>query len=205
MTYLNKSGVVCWPGTNLPYAYRGVLLDLDHTVAISEGGEKFRPKGVDYKFLPGMREALEGMHAAGIALGIGSNQGGIGAGHTTYEEVEGAIWRLLRQLDFPVPFLFCPYFRRENEAEERSNPWLPWKHMRKPSPEMWRRLAALYPALTNRHFLVVGDMRDDQLSADYAGMDFMWQPQFLRLWNGEPEPARMRLLSEDPNPEDIPF
>lgn len=56
--------------------YSLILFDLDWTLARPSSGATFRHPGEPYVWLEGAKELLETLHAQGVEIAIGVNQGG---------------------------------------------------------------------------------------------------------------------------------
>lgn len=92
----------------LPKARRAVFLDKDGTLVTDI------PYNVDparIRLLPGVREALAQLHAAGYLLVVVSNQSGVAHGYFPEAALAG-VWQELRRQVAPVPLLaayYCPH------------------------------------------------------------------------------------------------
>src|SRR5689334_8947400 len=95
-----------------------IIFDWDWTLARGENTtpeKPFRHKGERYVWMEvedgrSRGEALEWLYKEdGYYIAICTNQGGISYGLGDYDETEGAIWELLKEFDWPIPFLICPY------------------------------------------------------------------------------------------------
>lgn len=152
------------------------IFDFDGTLAVPVSGATFRSQGEMYTWIPGHDTMLEVLHRqAHIAIAI--NQGGIAAGHLTWEDTEEAIYNLLSTLPFHIPFLFGPYSWTEEE-----NGYEVYQTWRKPSPVMYLMLARLYPHVQQKNILVVGDREEDRTAARLAGFAFEWAGSFFEQW-----------------------
>lgn len=172
--------------------YGLIIFDLDGTLARPASGATFRAPGEKYVWLPKRCEMLRQVYTQDCAIAVATNQGGIAAGHLEYRETETAIYDLLRDLPFHVPFLLCPYVGSYQGAfNEEWRSYAPW---RKPSGLMLTMLIAQYPQLFLRQVLMVGDRREDEFAASNAGIDYEPIEAFMRPW-----------LRERPEEEDTPF
>lgn len=96
------------PAPVLPKARRAVFLDKDGTLVADI------PYNVDparIRLLPGVREALAQLHAAGYLLIVVSNQSGVAHGYFPEAALAG-VWQELRRQVAPVPlqgFYYCPH------------------------------------------------------------------------------------------------
>lgn len=153
------------------------IFDLDGTLAVPLSGNTFRSQGESYVWLPERAVMLD--HFAGIGhVAIATNQGGIAAGHLTWDDTEQAIYNLLSQLRFYVPFLFGPY----SWTEDKENGYEVYQQWRKPSPVMYLMLARLYPHVQQKNILVIGDREEDRTAARLAGFAFEWSGTFFEQW-----------------------
>lgn len=159
------------------------VFDLDHTLLIPENSPTFRASGEAYIWMEGRKAMLEDLHRQSKQIAICSNQGGIAAGHLEWWETVEAIHTRLSTLSFYVPWLICPYVAGYGAGSER---WRAYAPMRKPSPLMNLMLAAQFPQISPREVLCIGDRKDDQMSADFAGFDFAWIGDFMLPWIGRP-------------------
>lgn len=156
---------------------RLIIFDLDGTLAEPEYGQSvFRKTGEGYSWLPQRYDMLLDLHKQAY-IAVATNQGGIAAGHLTYDETEQAIYNLLRTLPFYVPFLFEPY--SWTEQANGYEIYLPW---RKPSPVMLLKLAEQYPLITQQNVLCIGDREEDRTAARYAGFRFEWAGSYFTAW-----------------------
>lgn len=115
-------------------ARQGVFLDRDDTLIhcddVTPDGDLGDPALV--RLLPGAAEAVASLRAAGFALIVVTNQGGVARGRYGIEDVEAVHARLNDLLDGAIDaFRFCPYHPRGTVREfTREHPW------RKPAPGM---------------------------------------------------------------------
>ena len=163
-----------------------VFLDRDDTLiynrtptaATPYPGDLFDPGLV--KLLPGVPEGLKLLHAAGFALVVVSNQGGVARGRCTLAQVHACNERLraLARRDAGVEFAgiyVCPY-----HPSGTLPPWNiehPW---RKPAPGMLLAAAADL-GLDLRRSWMIGDKERDIEAAVAAGVP---RAQAIRM---EPE------------------
>ncbi len=106
--------------------------------------------------VPAARESLDRLRAAGLRVGLVSNQSGVGSGRITTEQVEAVNGRLE---DIVGPFdvvRFCPHDRDEGCS------------CRKPAPGMVRDACAALGVPPDR-CVVVGDIGSDVEAAESAG------------------------------------
>jgi histidinol-phosphate phosphatase family protein len=130
-----------------------ILLDRDgtlvHDVPYNGDPSRVRP-------MPGVRDALERVRAAGIPMAIVSNQSGVGRGLITMADVE-AVHRRIEELVGPIgPMLVCPHRPAEGCG------------CRKPMPGLVRRAAEALGVPVER-CAVIGDVGADVHAALAAG------------------------------------
>jgi HAD superfamily hydrolase (TIGR01662 family) len=138
------------PAGRLPEA---VIFDRDgtlvHDVPYNGDPERVAPA-------PGTREALDRLRAAGIPVGVASNQSGVSRGLLTEAQL-AAVNRRLEELVGPVGFwAVCPHAPEDGCS------------CRKPAPGLVLRAAAALGADPHR-CVVVGDIGSDVEAAQAAG------------------------------------
>jgi HAD superfamily hydrolase (TIGR01662 family) len=131
----------------------GVIFDRDGTIVIDVpyNGD---PNAVAP--VPGIEEALARLRAAGIPIGIVSNQSGVGRGMITIEQVEAVNRRIDELLGPFQAWVYCPHGPGD-ECE-----------CRKPKPKMIydaARMMGVDPTCC----VVVGDKKSDVEAARNAG------------------------------------
>ena len=130
-----------------------VLLDRDGTlvedVPYNGDPEKVRP-------LPGAREALDRLRAAGVRVGLVTNQSGVAQGLITEEQARAVNAEVERQLGPFDVVEMCPHGRDEGCS------------CRKPEPGMVLHACDALDARTGR-CVVVGDIGSDVQAAEAAG------------------------------------
>jgi histidinol-phosphate phosphatase family protein len=130
-----------------------VLFDRDGTLVLDV------PYNADperVKAAPGAREALDRLRAAGIRVGVVSNQSGIGRGLLTREQVDAVNQRVETLLGPMAVWALCPHAPDEDCA------------CRKPSPGLVLD-AARTLGVDPRRCAVVGDIGSDVEAAEAAG------------------------------------
>jgi D-glycero-D-manno-heptose 1,7-bisphosphate phosphatase len=130
-----------------------VLFDRDGTLVrdVPYNGDPARVEP-----MPGAREALDRLRAAGIAVGVVSNQSGVGRGLVTTEQVE-AVNRRVDDLLGPLePWALCPHGPDDGCT------------CRKPEPGLIRRAAEAL-GVEPESCAVVGDIGSDVEAARAAG------------------------------------
>lgn len=130
-----------------------VLLDRDGTLVVDVpyNGDPRRVKP-----MPGAREALDRLRAAGVKLAVISNQSGVGRGVLRVEEVE-AVNRRVEELVGPVGGFFVCLHAPDAGCD-----------CRKPAPGLVRRAAGALGTTPGR-CVVVGDIGSDVEAALAAG------------------------------------
>jgi histidinol-phosphate phosphatase family protein len=105
---------------------------------------------------PGVREALDRLRAAGLALAVVSNQSGVGRGYITLEQVD-AVNRRVDELLGPFSgFFVCPH-APEDDCD-----------CRKPQPKLILEAARAMRVGPGR-CVVIGDRESDVKAAENAG------------------------------------
>lgn len=133
---------------------RAVFIDRDDTILMDES---YMSRVEQVRLIPGVREALGRLQAAGLELVLISNQSGVGRGWITLAQVQ-AIEARMREL-LGLSFAASEYcFHR---PDERCG-------CRKPSPAMILRAAEAL-RIDRRHSVMVGDKAKDVLAGEAAG------------------------------------
>lgn len=154
-----------------------VIFDLDGTLISSYMNNPDR----DYdrwEVLPGRREKLAELIAAGQRVAIATNQGGVAFGHVTEDHAYARVARVLESLGLPpeTPVEICvghpdsprQRYRRPEQVE-----------CRKPRGTMLRRLVEETPGAGPESSMYVGDRPEDQQAARDAGVGFAWEHEFF--------------------------
>jgi len=137
----------------VPPRPRAVLLDRDGTLVLDVpyNGDPGRVDGV-----PGARQALDRLRAAGIRLAVVTNQSGVGRGLLSAEQVE-AVNRRVEALLGPLgPWLVCPHAPEDGCG------------CRKPAPGLVERAAAALGVMP-AECVLIGDTGADVAAARAAG------------------------------------
>jgi histidinol-phosphate phosphatase family protein len=132
---------------------RAVLLDLDGTLVedVPYNGDPARVRP-----MPGARQALDRLRAAGVALAVVSNQSGVGRGLISEEQVL-AVNRRVEELLGPMgPWVICPHAPGAGCS------------CRKPRPGLVLSAAGTL-GVSPRRCAVVGDIAADVEAARAAG------------------------------------
>jgi HAD superfamily hydrolase (TIGR01662 family) len=130
-----------------------VLLDRDGTLVVDVPYNGDPARVVP---MPGAREAVQRLRAAGIGLGVVSNQSGIGRGLLGPEQVDAVNARIEALLGPLGPWAICPH-----SPEDRCS-------CRKPEPGLVRD-AAERLGVPPAHCAVIGDIGADVEAARAAG------------------------------------
>ncbi len=130
-----------------------VLFDRDGTLVVDVpyNGDPAR-----VELVPGAREALDRLRAAGIAIGVVSNQSGVARGLLTEEDVRAVNARAEELLGPVGTWQYCPHGPEDG------------CDCRKPAPGLVRRAAAAL-GTTPERCVVVGDIGADVGAARSAG------------------------------------
>jgi len=113
--------------------------------------------------MPGAREALDRLRAAGVALGVVSNQSGVARGLLTPDDVEAVNARVEERLGPFGTWAVCPHGPDDGCA------------CRKPQPGLVLRAAAAVGVAPSR-CVVVGDIGADVAAAGAAGARAILDP-----------------------------
>jgi len=132
---------------------RAVLLDRDGTLVedVPYNGDPARVEP-----LPGAREALDRLRAAGVRLAVVSNQSGVGRGMLTAAELAAVNHRVESLLGPLGPWLVCPHAPEAGCA------------CRKPKPGLVLRAAAVL-GVPPHECVLIGDTGADVAAARAAG------------------------------------
>lgn len=131
-----------------------VLFDRDHTLTVDDPPYNGDPALV--RPYPGAREAVQKVKAAGLPIGVVTNQAGIGLGRLTVEQVEAVNARVDELVGPFDTWQYCPHA----PVEECS--------CRKPAPGLVLRAADAL-GVPAAECVVIGDTVMDVGAADAAG------------------------------------
>lgn len=154
-----------------------LFVDLDGTVRDTLTGRVHPLDPWDQRLRPGVRRRLADYRARGYAIVGVTNQGGVGLGLLSEDDVESINQRLMDDLA-PGLFdliLYCPYHPRSRVPRYRDQ-----ADCRKPRPGMaFEARDRLGLDLTRS--LMVGDMETDRQFARNAGIGrFIWADMFFK-------------------------
>ncbi len=146
------------PSARLPGIFKGmqkaVFIDRDNTLILNDGdlGDPDR-----VRLLDGAAEGIRSLGAAGFALVVVTNQGGVARGRYGESDVELVHDRLHELLgrEHPIAFYFCPYHPEGSvETYTREHSW------RKPAPGMLLAAAEDLDLDLGRSWMVGDQVRD---------------------------------------------
>lgn len=142
-----------------------VILDRDDTLNRDDQGHTWRVQ--DFAWMPGAPEALALFHARGIPCFVATNQGGIGRGHYSVEDMHAFNAHLRREAikadGLITDVAFCPHHPEARVERLRRS----CDH-RKPGPGMLLWLARKWN-LDLGASVMIGDKLRDMQAAEAAG------------------------------------
>ena len=141
-------------GPNLMRPISAVLFDRDHTLTVDDPPYNGDPELV--RPYPGAKEAVARVKAAGLPVGVVTNQAGIGLGRLTVDQVEAVNARVDDLLGPFDTWQYCPHA----PVDECS--------CRKPAPGLVLRAADAL-GVPVPEVVVIGDTVMDVGAADAAG------------------------------------
>jgi D-glycero-D-manno-heptose 1,7-bisphosphate phosphatase len=151
-----------------------MIFDLDGTLI--EGYMDRRDKYFALvRVLPGRREKLATLQAAGVVIAIATNQGGVAFGFVTESQVQRKLAAVLTALALPTDthVAVCYSHPKAKVAQYRRD-----DPRRKPGGGMIRELSAA-TGVTLSDVLYVGDRPEDKQAAAAAGVSFRWAEDFF--------------------------
>ena len=146
-----------------------IIFDVDGTLVRPKSGKKFRENAADWEWLPGRKELIQALLAAGVRVAIASNQGGVAFGYMPKEEVRDELHKMAKEAGIPKggvyicfthPNATIPHLRQQD-------------HRRKPGPGMLQEAMLDFEAMEDQT-LYVGDLPEDEAAAKAAGVSFLW-------------------------------
>jgi D-glycero-D-manno-heptose 1,7-bisphosphate phosphatase len=150
-----------------------VIFDADGTLRRCTVADQACPnRAGEWELIAGVKEGLAQIpwHAQGIAIGIASNQGGVGLGYLSEHTAFRLIVDLVQSAFDVIPdarlIQICPHSPNDGCV------------CRKPKPEMIYRIVNASGKSYNRT-IYVGDLEADKLEAENAGVSFQWAWEFF--------------------------
>ena len=131
-----------------------ILFDRDHTLTVDDPPYNGDPEAV--RAFPGAKQAVAKAKAAGLKVGVVTNQAGIGIGRLTHEQVQAVNARVDELLGPFDTWQYCPHA----PVEECS--------CRKPAPGLVLRACDAL-GVDPRNAVVIGDTVMDVGAAESAG------------------------------------
>jgi D-glycero-D-manno-heptose 1,7-bisphosphate phosphatase len=141
-----------------------VFLDRDGTL-IEDVGYAYRPEQI--QLLPGVREGLEKLRAAGLLSCVVTNQSGVARGYYSEAHVQAFHEQLNRELGPAAridAFYYCPYHSDAVEPRYREQ-----LHLRKPDIGMFEQACRDFP-IAAEHSYLIGDRLLDMEFARRSGL-----------------------------------
>jgi D-glycero-D-manno-heptose 1,7-bisphosphate phosphatase len=151
------------------------IFDLDGTLISSYMDTRDRRHGA-WHVLPGRRERLAGLRAAGHTVAVATNQAGVAFGYVSESQARRKIAAVLEALGLPAdtPVAVCFAHPHARSYRYRSPAELA---RRKPSGAMLREVMERVGAQERVQF--VGDSPEDRQAARDAGVSFTWATDFI--------------------------
>jgi D-glycero-D-manno-heptose 1,7-bisphosphate phosphatase len=166
-----------------------LFLDLDGTIRDTFSGRVHPLEPWDQRLRPGVAARLRDYRARGYAIVGVTNQGAVGLGWLSEDEVEEINRHLTEQL---APGLFDLILYSPYHPHARVPAYRDQAHRRKPNPGMAFE-ARDRLGLDLAASIMVGDMESDRMFARNAGIgSFAWAGAFFRAT----EPDQPRTASE---------
>lgn len=159
------------------------VFDLDHTLVkpiVGAGKDKvFRKGAADWQLLPGRRERILALKAAGAKIAIATNQGGVAINlYGAWPKGEAAMNAEVRRAAYEVRADYVgicfslpsdkadPHYRNFNDFDRKPNPGLILKAM-------------VECQVGPRRTIMIGDSDSDGLAAEDAGCAFALADEFF--------------------------
>lgn len=149
-----------------------IIFDGDGTLVTTKSGATFRKSADDWQVLPGRKERLAELQAAGIKTAIATNQGGVAFGYLDRDEMMLQLMVLTIELGLEGN---CVCFNHPNGKIEQ---YRKDDYDRKPHPGMLFKTMAHHFVYAHET-LFVGDRPEDEQAARNAGIAFMWSDEFF--------------------------
>jgi HAD superfamily hydrolase (TIGR01662 family) len=148
------------------------IFDADGTLRrTTVPGQPTPHRGDQWELLPNVREKLQQIRSRreDVILAIASNQGGVELGYLPKKQARKLLNDLYRELTGKRAakgmIQLCPDFNRPSDC-------------RKPKPGMLQKIME-QARVSRSQTLFVGDSEDDRMTAENAGVRFMWAKNFF--------------------------
>lgn len=144
------------------------IFDKDGTLVQElEGRPPNKPE--EQILMPGVKEKITALRAAGHEVAIASNQGGVAKRYITYRDGHAIMQDLKRKLAaHDIFYRFCPH-HPDVDGECRC---------RKPKPGMLLDIMNGFGAQV-ADTIMIGNADTDRLAANAAGVKFVWAEEFF--------------------------
>jgi len=151
---------------------RLLIFDADGTLRRSKvPGQPIPNRDGEWELLPNVKEKVHRIltRNADIKIGIASNQGGIELGYLSQKQARkmlSDLYSVVVGRKAPSEMIqLCPNFKKQSSC-------------RKPKPAMIEAIMAK-AGVPRKEVLFIGDSEDDYLTAQNAGVRFMWAKDFF--------------------------
>lgn len=148
------------------------IFDADGTLRrTTVPGQPTPHRGDQWELLPNVREKLQQIRSRreNLIIAIASNQGGIEIGYLSRKQARKLLNDLYKELTGKRAakgmIQLCPDFNRPSDC-------------RKPKPGMLQKIIE-QAGVSRSQTLFVGDSEDDRVTAENAGVRFMWAKNFF--------------------------
>jgi D-glycero-D-manno-heptose 1,7-bisphosphate phosphatase len=151
------------------------LFDVDGTLVTTKSGETFRKTADDWVWIDGRKDRVQALITKGKQVSLVTNQGGVGFGYFTTDEMDRELGRTVAELFGDTPAVFRSDHVRVCYSHPKAK-IAPFQiendFYRKPNPGML--LGAMQDwHIGPRHTVMVGDRPEDRAAAAEAGCDFI--------------------------------
>lgn len=150
--YCYHSGVTDTEEHQLKYAVQTVFLDRDGVVNEKMPEGSYVTCWAEFRFLPGVAEAIRKLNRAGLRVIVVSNQRGVALGLYTAADVEAmhaSLQRILQSHGAHVDgFYFCPHDKLQCNC-------------RKPLPGLFELAVVQFPEISASSSVMIGDSLSD--------------------------------------------
>ena len=142
--------------------YQTILLDRDGTINVRIPGDYVKTPE-EFRFIPGVLDAVAAMHRAGKQVYIVTNQRGVGKGRMTEADLHRVHQHMLNAIAEAGGHIDGIYYAT---ATDEHHP------MRKPQAGMWHALLQDHPEVDPATTLMIGDGDCDEAFARNCGISF---------------------------------